>query len=130
MCQEVHCFYWNLKVYLHVPQITYHWTLTQGSFISSFKINFKISVLLKWSVFFRFCYQMSPESLKFPVQAAGSVHLFILDLITPTIFGEHMQMTNSSLQIFLLLLLHMSWVQKFPSAFLKHLQALNHRNEI
>jgi len=43
---------------------------------------------------------MLPEFLMFPVQAAGSVHLFILDLITLTIFGDCMQMTNSSLQNF------------------------------
>jgi hypothetical protein len=57
----------------------------------------------------------------FPVQAAGSLHLFILHLIPPTVFGEFMQMTNSSLQNFFapyfICLGSKNSLQHFPNAF-------------
>jgi len=43
---------------------------------------------------------MSPEFVMIPEQVAGFLQLFILDLITLTIFGERMQQTKSTLQNF------------------------------
>jgi hypothetical protein len=131
VCQEVHYFYWNLKFYIHVPEITYHWTLTEGNFISSFKINCKISVLIKWSIFFWFCYQnvtwishVPCESCRFcPPFHSGFDH------------SNNIWWPYANDKLFITELFHSSYficlgVQKFPSAFPKHFQALNHRNEI
>lgn len=88
-------------------------------------------MLLKWSLFFRFCYQnvtwishVPCANCRFsPPFHPGFDHCNNIWWV----YANNKLFITELSHFFLL---HMSWVQKFLSAFLKHFQALNHRNEI
>ena len=121
-------------VYLQDPEVNYRCSLTHGSFIYSFKINFKISVLLKWTIFFRFCYQNVTGIFHDPCASCRFSPTFHRGID----HSNNIWWAYATNKLLITELFHFSYficlgsrnsLQDSLNTF-KQFQALNHRNEI